>query len=213
MQRQLWGAKYVICKEGDRHVAARRCDPEAYNESPLEKRLVARFQAGEPEALGALFDLHVDHVFAFACHLVGNRADAEEITSEAFLRAFEKAASFRGDCPIRGWLFGITRNLCADRMRQPRLLLLDPDHVAPGISDGISAAADTRVIVQDALSRLPEDQRMLLLLCDVEQWEAREAAAMMGKSLDSAKSLLYRARRALRKRLAETWGDQEMMDA
>src|SRR5437870_487625 len=96
---------------------------EPHRENAHEKRLVARFQAGEPEALGALFELHVDRVFAYAWRLLGNREDAEEVTSEAFLRAFERAAAFRGECPLRGWLFGITRNLCLDRLRQPRLLL------------------------------------------------------------------------------------------
>lgn len=183
-------------------------------ESPHEKRLVARFQAGEAEALSALFDLHVDRVYAYARHLLGSREDAEEVTSEAFLRAFERAASYRAECPFRGWLFGIARNLCMDRLRQPRLILLDPDE-AERTSDGGTDVEriETTVAVRRALSELPEDYELVLNLCDVEQWDAAEAAVMLDKTVQATKSLLYRARRALRGRLADLWGEEEAADA
>lgn len=183
---------------------------ERYTESAHEKRLIARFQAGEPEALGALFELHVDRIFAYARHLLGNREDAEEVTSEAFLRAFERAATYRGECPLRGWLFAITRNLCIDRKRQPRLLALEPEE-AERRSDGGRAAAQMEMtaVVQQVVSELPEEYRLALTLCDVEEWDAREVAAALEKSLPATKSLLYRARRALRARLTELWNDEE----
>ncbi len=181
-----------------------------HQETPHEKRLIARFQGGEPEALGALFDLHVDRVFAFARHLLSSPDDAEEVVSEAFLRAFERAASFRGECPFRGWLFGITRNLCLDRMRQPRLLMLEPQE-AERLTDGGSSAnsMELGLAVRCALSELPEEYRLVLLLCDVEEWDAKEVAAMLEKPLSATKSLLYRARRALRARLTEHLQDDE----
>jgi len=179
-------------------------------ESPHEKRLVARFQAGEAEALSGLFDLHVDRVYAYSRHLLNNREDAEEVASEAFLRAFERAASYRAECPFRGWLFGITRNLCMDRLRQPRLILLEPDE-SEGAADGGTSIdrLDTTIEVRRALSDLPADYQLVLKLCDVEQWDAAEVAFMLEKSIAATKSLLYRARRALRARLAELWDDDE----
>ena len=187
---------------------------QALRESPHEKRLVARFQAGESEALSALFDLHVDRVYAYSRHLLDNREDAEEVTSEAFLRAFERAATFRAECPFRGWLFGIARNLCLDRMRQPRLILMDPDD-AGRASDGGTGAdrMETTIAVRRALAELPEDYQLVLKLCDIEQWDALEAATMLEKSVQATKSLLYRARRALRSRLAEIWSDEETASA
>lgn len=181
-----------------------------YQETPNEKRLIVRFQAGEAQALNALFELHVDRVFAFARHLLGSPDDAEEVVSEAFLRAFERAASFRGECPFRGWLFGITRNLCLDRLRQPRLLLLEPSE-AERLTDGGASAngIETGLAVRCALAELPEEYRLVLLLCDVEEWDAKEVAAMLEKPLSATKSLLYRARRALRARLTESWQDDE----
>lgn len=186
---------------------------EHHRESAVEKRLVARFQAGEAEALSALFELHVERVFAYARHLLGNREDAEEVTQEAFLRAFERAAAFRGECPFRGWLFGIARNLCFDRLRQPRLLLLEPGEAERRTDAGRGAAQmETRALVQRALAELPEEYRLALTLCDVEEWDAREVAAALEKSLPALKSLLYRARRALRARLTELWDEEEPTD-
>ena len=185
----------------------------ALPESRHEKRLVARFQAGEPEALSSLFDLHVDRVYAYSFHLLNNREDAEEVSSEAFLRAFERAASYRAECPFRGWLFGIARNLCLDRLRQPRLILLDAEETERLVlgSDEMDRM-DTTVVVRSALEGLPRDYRLVLTLCDVEQWNAAEAAFMLEKSVQATKSLLYRARRELRLRLAELWGDEEKAD-
>ncbi len=183
---------------------------ESHHESPYEKRLVARLQAGEAEALGVLFDLHVDRVFAFARHLLGSREDAEEVVTEAFLRAFQRAADFRGECPFRGWLFGITRNLCIDRLRQPRLLLLEPDAFERHTDHGQAAAQmETSLVVRQALAQLSEEHRLVLTLCDVEEWDAHEVAAIMERSLPATKSLLYRARRALRTQLTALWDEEE----
>ncbi len=182
-------------------------------ESAFEKRLIARLQAGEPEALGALFELHADRVFSYARHLLGSREDAEEVTSEAFVRAFERALSFRGECPFRGWLFGIARNLCLDRLRQPRLLLLEPEE-AERRTDGGEAQhrMETGALVRRALAELTEEHRIVLTLCDVQEWDAREVAAMLDQSVAATKSLLYRARRALRARLTELWEEEETTD-
>ncbi len=169
---------------------------------PFEERLIARFRRGEPEALGTLFDLYVDRVFAFVRHMLSNREDAEEVTSEVFVRAFERATTFRGEGSFRGWLFRIARNLCLDHIRQPRLLWLDTEE-ADALSDMGRASLEmqTRLIVQEAVQELAPEHRMVLLLCDVEEWDAKEVALMMERSLSATKSLLYRARMALRERL------------
>jgi RNA polymerase sigma-70 factor (ECF subfamily) len=162
--------------------------------------------------MNALFEMYADRVFAYAFHLLGNREDAEEVTSEAFLRAFERAYSYRGECPLRGWLFGITRHLCLDCLRQPRLLLLEPQEAERRFR---SAAGDSetlceeRGLVRRALAELPDEYRVILMLCDVEEWDAKEAAFALEKSLPATKSLLYRARRALRARLMELWDDAD----
>jgi len=152
--------------------------------------------------------MHLDRVFGYARHILGNREDAEEVVGEAFLRAFRRATDYRGDAPFHAWIFGITRNLCRDRLRQPRLLTLPADGEEPGGNDH-SEDSNLSADVRRALSELPEDQQDVLILCDVEEWDAREVAEMFERSLAATKSLLYRARRALRDRLAEYWEEDE----
>ena len=177
-------------------------------ESAFERRLIARLQSGDADAMNVLFEANVDRAFAFAFRLLNDREDAEEVVSEAFLKAFEKAATFRGECPFRGWLFGIVRNLSMDRLRQPKLLILEPAEMA-SIEQPVSSPAtiETRALIESAMGSLEEPQRMALILCDVEQWDHAEAAEIMGRSVAATKSLLYRARRALRDRLAEAWDE------
>jgi RNA polymerase sigma-70 factor (ECF subfamily) len=178
-------------------------------ESAYESRLVERFRQGDTQALSTLFEMHVDRVYGFARHILGNREDAEEVASEAFIRALRKASDYRGDAPFHAWLFGITRNLCRDQLRQPRLLTLPMAADDAHDFGGDSARARLSADVRHALAELPEDQRDVLVLCDVEEWDAREAAEMLDRSLAATKSLLYRARRALRERLTERWDEAD----
>jgi RNA polymerase sigma-70 factor (ECF subfamily) len=179
------------------------------NESAYESRLVERFRQGDVQALSTLFEMHVDRVYGFARHILGSREDAEEVASEAFIRALRRASDYRGDAPFHAWLFGITRNLCRDQLRQPRLLTLpmagNEERDSTRDSEREALSADVRC----ALAGLPDDQRDVLVLCDVEEWDAREAAEMLGRSLAATKSLLYRARRALRERLTERWDEAD----
>lgn len=184
---------------------------QSHTETAFEVRLIRRFQEGDPAAVTVLFDLHAERVFAYARHITGSREDAEEIVLEAFAKAFEKAAGFRGEGTFRGWLFGITRNLCLDRLRQPRLPTLEIEDLDRQLSDdgAMAAQIETQATVRQAVAQLPEDQRTVLMLCDVEQWDAREAAEILDKSVAATKSLLYRARRGLRLHLTAIWDDDE----
>ena len=174
-----------------------------------EDRLVQRFQRGEPDAMTALFDMHVDRVYSYARHMLGNREDAEEVTSEAFLKAFRQAVEFRGEAPFKAWLLRITRNACYDRLRQPRLItlpLLEADGEGCDHSDRIALQCDLRRV----MSALPEEYQDVLIMCDVEEWDAAEAGALIGKSTAATKSLLYRARAALRDGLSAMWKENDI---
>lgn len=172
-----------------------------------EARLVERFRQGDEQALTTLFEMHVESVYAYARHILGSREDAEEAVSEAFIRAFRHAVEFRGDAPFRGWLFGITRNICRDRLRQPCLLTVPSDEAPEPWRDGDAERVVLRADVRAALAELPDEWQDVLILCDVEEWDAAEAAVMLDRSTAAAKSLLYRARRALRDRLTERWAE------
>jgi RNA polymerase sigma-70 factor, ECF subfamily len=179
-----------------------------------EARLVRRFQQGDARALEELFDLYVDRALGLAVRLTETREDAEEVTGEAFLRAFRHAKSFLGDTGgnnadgalFGAWLFAIVRNVAADRRRQLRLPVLSLD--TEGI-DSISRGDETQkqvdhIVLHRALESLPEEYRLVLTLCDMEEISHADAAKIVGKSVPATKSLVYRARRALRDLLVES---------
>jgi RNA polymerase sigma-70 factor (ECF subfamily) len=178
--------------------------------------LVARFQTGDVRALETLFDLYADRALGLAVRLTETREDAEEVTQEAFIRAFRHARQFRGEASSFGaWLFTIVRNLARDKRRQLRLPTLSLEATsAKDLIGGATAEEEAARRVQrrellNALDALPEEWRVVLSLCDLEEMSHAEAAQVLGKSVSATKSLLYRARRALRDQLTLLWGTDD----
>lgn len=182
---------------------------------PFDARLAARFRDGDARALETLFDRYADPALSLAVRLTETREDAEEVAQEAFVRAFRQARTFRGEAGSFGpWLFAIVRSLAADRRRQLRLPTLslsspDAEHL-PGGGPAVAEEAERRAeraALLAALDTLPEEWKTALTLCDLEDVPHAEAAQALGRSVAATKSLLYRARRALRDRLIELWSD------
>lgn len=179
--------------------------------NPFEVRLLARFRSGDPRAMETLFDLYADRALGLAVRLSETREDAEEVAQEAFLRAFRNARELRAETVETGfgpWLFAIVRNLASERRRQLRLPTLslsgcDAEHIPDlqQIEEETERRAE-RAALLNALDALPEEWRAVLTLCDLEDVPHAEAAQALGRSVAATKSLLYRARRALRDRLA-----------
>jgi RNA polymerase sigma-70 factor (ECF subfamily) len=169
----------------------------------FEARLVVRFQSGDGRALETLFDLYLDRALGLAVRLTETREDAEEVVSEAFLRAFRHARTLRGESGKFGpWLFAIVRTAAADRRRQLRLPTLSLESVAEQSGgerpDELALARAEKARLLSALDALPEEWRAVITLCDLEDVPHAEAAKALGRSTAATKSLLYRARRALR---------------
>lgn len=170
-----------------------------------DERLITRFRAGDMQAVETLFWRYADAVMAYATRLLGNRNDAEEVLSEVFIRAFEGCMGYRAEGTFKAWLFRIARNCCIDRMRQPRLLSLEEGMELTGDDPG---DIELRLAVQRVLHQLPEEYQTVLLLCDVEEFTAKEVAQMLNRTVPSVKGMLYRARAALRDALSEEWGEE-----
>jgi RNA polymerase sigma-70 factor (ECF subfamily) len=132
--------------------------------------------------------------------MLNNRSDAEDATAETFLRVIRRSADLRADGAFRTWLFRIARNLCIDKLRQHTLLELPMD-ASYGPGEDRTAL---RVAVRQALEDLPADYREPLILCDLEEVSARDAADVLGISVPALKSRLYRGRKALRDKLGST---------
>ena len=166
----------------------------------VERRWLDALAAGDPRALGGIFELYGERIFRFSYRMLGNRAEAEDVTAETFLRVMRRSGDLRADGAFRTWVFRIARNLCIDRMRQQRLVELPADARYSGTEE----KSALRVTVQQALASLPPEYREPLVLCDLEEMAAREAAEVLKISVPALKSRLYRGRRALRDKLAGT---------
>ncbi|MBB6052855.1 sigma-70 family RNA polymerase sigma factor [Armatimonas rosea] len=172
----------------------------------FEARLVERFRQGDARAMETLFELYADRALGLAMRLTETREDAEEVAQEAFVRAFRSARQLTGGHTKRfgPWLFAIVRSIAADKRRQLRLptLSLETPAGAALVSrvrteDEALARAERKALL-DALESLPEEHKLVLTLCDLEDIPHAEAAEVLGRSVAATKSLLYRARRALR---------------
>ena len=169
-----------------------------------DERLAARYTAdGDTRALETLFRRHLDATYGFARRFTASREDAEEAASEAWLRAGRglRAGRFRGESRFKTWLLGITRLVCLERTRQPRLPTLSLSGLTEtGRGDWVlfSPEPDPVSDLDDALASLSEDHRLVLTLCDLQGLTAAEAGMILGRTTAAAKSLHGRARRALR---------------
>lgn len=179
---------------------------------PFESRLIARFQAGDARAMETLFEMYADRALGLAVRLTETREDAEEVAQEAFVRAFRHARQFRGGTESFGpWLLTIVRNLARDRRRQLRLPILSlssPESDSIASRHELAAEAERRAerrALLNALDALPEEWRVVLTLCELEDVPHHEAARILGRSVAATRSLLYRARRGLRDQMAEIW--------
>lgn len=183
--------------------------PLAESDDP-DDELLSRLGRGEPQAARELVARKLPRVLALAQRLLGQRADAEEVAQESFLRAWKQAPRWRrGEARFDTWLHRVVLNLCNDRLRAPRRRHEQatdelPDAVDPGATPEQHHADQRRSQrVAAALAALPPRQREALVLFHYQELSQAEVAALMGISVDALESLLARARRSLRATLAD----------
>ena len=143
-----------------------------------DRDLLRWHQEGDAEAFGELFRRHRDRMWAVALRTTRDPEVAADAVQDAFLNAFRRAGSFRGDSQVTTWLHRITVNAALDRLRRrrPTLDLEDHDPVEPRDAH---RAVEIRLDVREALAQLPEAQRLALVLVDMHGLSIAEAAAVL----------------------------------
>ena len=166
--------------------------------------LVRRAARGEALAWQQLVDMHAGPLFRSAWWLLGERDAAEDAVQESFLRLWRIAPRWRPDAPVGAWLHRVVVNLARDALRRRRPTVeIDADTADPDPSPEERAASAMEVArLRCLIGELPERQRVALTLCRLEGMSLREAAGVLGCGEESVESLLARARRTLRERLA-----------
>lgn len=176
-----------------------------------ESTLIARAQRGDLEAFNALIVQYQDRAFTLAYRILDDRAAAADAAQAALIAAFRRLNTYRGGS-FRGWLLRITANQCYDELRRRRrtpsvaiedLPGADDDDGAPLADPGetpeqIAQRRELERAVQTCIAALPPDQRVALVLCDVEAFDYQTIADTLRIALGTVKSRVSRARAAVR---------------
>jgi RNA polymerase sigma-70 factor (ECF subfamily) len=186
----------------------------------VEAEILARAQAGDHCAFAHLYSLHKRRIYSLCLRMVGNVAEAEDLTQEAFLQLHRKIATFRGDSAFSTWLHRLTINVVLMHLRKKDLTVISMDEAmepdregSPGRSFGsrdltLSGSID-RLVLEHAVSDLPAGYRLVFVLHDVEGYEHHEIASMLNCSIGNSKSQLHKARLRLREVLrAFPWQEE-----
>lgn len=181
--------------------------------------LMLRVRSGEMVAFEALVERHQGRVVATVAKMLGHAADAEDVAQEVFVRVWRSAGRYEPTAKFTTWLFTIARNLVFNelrrRKRHPSVGLEaeeearhyqtpDPAGVSP---DGAMLDEEMARAVQAAIDTLPETQRMAVVLRRYEEMPYEEIGEVLGLTVPAVKSVLFRARTALRARLAAYLGE------
>lgn len=168
-------------------------------------QLVARAHMGEADAIGRLYDQHQAEIFRYLWARVGERALAEDLTGEVFMRMLTGLPRYRpGAAPFRAWLYQIARNLLIDHYRKTGKRTMAPLQQAETMTDGspdMVTVVDQRLTlerVHRALTRLDEAQREVVTLRFLSGLSLQEVAQTLGKTENSVKALQHRGLAALR---------------
>jgi RNA polymerase sigma factor (sigma-70 family) len=166
--------------------------------------LVARVQRGDDAAFDALYARTAGRVYAVCLRLCADRAEAERLTQDTFVQAWQRMRGFRGDSRFTSWLHRIAVNtVLQDRRsagrREARVRGAGDDELAGAA--GRPRQTDLHLDLERAIAALPFGARTALVLHDIEGYTHREIATMMGLATGTIKAQLHRARQLLQQRL------------
>jgi RNA polymerase sigma-70 factor, ECF subfamily len=174
------------------------------------RRLVERAQRGEREALEELYLLHFDRVYSYLHMSVGNRHDAEDLTTQTFLKMLEAIGRFRWQkAPFSAWLFRIAHNLAMDHFRatrrwQPEEEVPEPEGAEESSAEEAALEAIGRRSMLQLIESLSPEQQQVLTLKFVFGFSNGEVATILGKTEGAVKSLQHRALASLQKQITSS---------
>lgn len=182
-----------------------------------EAETIAAILAGATHLYHNLIRPHERSVYMMALSYMKNEADAEDVSQEAFVRAFRNLSAFRAEAKFSTWLISITLNEAKSRLRRQATVRMESLDDPLGESHGITPALlrdwreipseaverrEVRSLIQAAVEKLPDIYRQVFLLRDVEELNVNETAAALSISVPAVKVRLHRARIMLQKQLA-----------
>ena len=184
----------------------------------LDRVLLERLRSGDMSACDECVALHSDQLHRLAYRIVADRAEAEDIVQESFLQAFRGISSFEGRSSLGTWLYRFSYNnaLMHLRRRKSEMISVDePIRLVEGgelpkqfidwccLPENEFESSEARRYLDDGIKMLPENQRMVFILRELEGLTTRETAQVLKISPEAVKTRLHRSRVSLREYLAD----------
>lgn len=178
-----------------------------------DEELVTRSQGGDVDSFNQLILRWERPIYALAYRVIGREEDARDVCQETFLRAYRALPKFKGEAKFSSWLYRIALNLCRDWIRKQRRAPVSqmPEDVdlleiaaATGPSESIEdlvARRELTAVVEEAMARLPEEQRTAIVLKEYHGMTFQEIADLQGCPLSTVKTRLYQGLSVLRRHL------------
>ncbi len=196
-------------------VVAKKKEPEA--NPPLQRKLIYACRKGDREAQFELYRLYYQAMFNTSLRIVGDRDDAEDVMQEAFLKAFTKLKTYRGEVTFGAWLKRIVINQSLDFIRLKRVHLPVKDTgELEDLHDETAPLEETEEEkiwkadqIKKAIHSLPDGYRIVLSLILLEGYDHEEVAGILGISNATSRTQYHRARKRLLKLLSEKEKDHE----
>jgi RNA polymerase sigma-70 factor (ECF subfamily) len=172
---------------------------------------VARLRRGDISALGAIYDEHHEHVRAFARRLLGDASAAEDLVQETFIALPDAIRGFRGEASLRTFVIGVAANharhhvRAAARRRAAHVRSEADDRPPPSTPEDRADRKKLASALTEALDALPFDQRVAIVLCEVEERTSAEAARIAGAPETTIRTRVFHAKKKLREALDAVW--------
>ncbi len=176
----------------------------SYNETEL----VRNARQGDGNCFKRLFEINVNRIYAFCLRMAANPQLAEEITQDVFVKAWENLHKFRGESKFSTWLHSIAVNEFLTQKRMQKRFMqrfTSTDDVLKYDRRGEKPEVhfNTNIDLENAISSLPEQAKMVLILHDIEGYKHKEIAEMINIEVGTSKAHLHRARKILREELSK----------
>ncbi len=187
-----------------------------------DEDIMEDYQSGNHEVIEMIFTRYKNRIINFSLRMLGNRADAEDVTGDVFLALFKKKYTFDPKAKFSTWLFTIARNCCISRIRKRKnIVSIWFTHKDTGSVDqweiedtkeSSSEALEGRenaVAVKAAIAKLPVEQRESIILREYHDMSYEQISQVLGCSMEKVKILIYRARERLRGELMSFIKEEE----
>src|SRR5262245_5448724 len=176
---------------------------------PTDRELMLAVRTGDVQKFGLLFDRYHQRLFEFFYRLSGDAASSEDLVQEVFLRMLKYRRSFRPDSEFRAWMYQIARRARIDRFKKQGNSPVMPE--SPGFDGPEELLHETEQadLLKQALLRLPEDKRELLVLARLQEMKYGQIASLLNVEVGTVKVRVHRAIVELREIVLQMSGEQQ----